>query len=88
MKKNGFTRRTISLLLVIMMVIQVLPLGVLAAKGDIVSLEDIGFDPETQNQKGAINWPIKIYDYLNDGMLFEPANSRADSASASVVGRK
>lgn len=80
MKKNVL-KRMLAMLLVVSLLLSAVPMGVLAAKGDIVSSEDIGFAPDTLNQSGVINWPVKIYDYLNDGMLFEPANSRADVAS-------
>ena len=82
MKMKGLCRRSLSLLLVAVMVVSMLPVSVFAAVGDIISSEDIGFDADTLDKSDVINWPVKIYDYLNDGMLFEPANSRADTASA------
>ena len=70
MKKTGFTKRMLALLLVVIMTVQLLPLSVFAAVGDLKSV-DTGIDVSTLKQADAINWPIKIYDYLNDGMLFE-----------------
>ena len=69
MKKTGLTHRILALLLVIVMTLQILPAGVFAL-GELRAVET-GIDPDTVNQKDAINWPIKIYDYLDDGMLFE-----------------
>ena len=85
MKKNVL-KRLMAMLLALVMLLSAVPLQVLAAKGDIINSGDIGLDVSTLNQSGVINWPIKIYDYLNDGMLFEPANSRWESNNSAVVG--
>ena len=85
MKKNVL-KRPLAMLLALVMLLSAVPMQVLAAKGDIIDGEGIGFDANTLNQNGVINWPIKIYDYLNDGMLFEPANSRLGSSDSAVAG--
>lgn len=55
MKKNVL-KRMLAMLLVVSLLLSAVPMGVLAAKGDIVSSEDIGFAPDTLNQSGVINW--------------------------------
>lgn len=77
MKKSGFAHRGLAMLLVLIMVLQWVPITSWAAVNDIATGNKggvLGFDTSTFNEEGAINWPIKIYDYLNDGMLFEYAN--------------
>ncbi len=83
MKKSGPASRALSLLLVLIMVFQLFP--VVAFAGEINTIASgtaagkTGVKTETLNQEGAINWPVKIYDYLNDGMLFEYANMLSSS---------
>ena len=87
MKKSGFAHRGLAMLLVLIMVLQVLPITSLAAINDIASGNKagvLGFDTSTFNKEGAINWPIKIYDYLNDGMLFEFANGLTEEIDTST----
>ncbi len=83
MKNTKFGVRVIALVLVMLMVASLLPLSTLAAtKFDMVTDRDItytGIQNDTLNKNGTINWPIKIYDYLADGMLFEYA--QADGAT-------
>ena len=69
------------MLLIMVTLISVVPTSVFAAINDIVG-NDSGVLPETLGQGGSINWPVKIYDYLNDGMLFEPATGRTGTSSA------
>ena len=78
MKKFGFARRALAMLLVIIMTLQIIPAGVLAlnSTGELVTGSEVhsnvtGIVNNTLSKDDAINWPIKIYDYLNDGMLFE-----------------
>lgn len=77
MKKSKFGLRVIALILTFIMVFSLIPMSVLAASiGDIGVGQfagSTGIDESTLNQNGTINWPIKIYDYLADGMLFEYA---------------
>ena len=80
MKKFGFTHRALALVLVLVMVLQVLPMGALAAVGDF-NTGDTGIVNSTLGKGGTISWPIKVYDYLNDGMLFECAQGYADAAN-------
>ena len=77
MKKIGFVHRLLVILLVMVMVVQVVPMGVWAALNDVAK-GDPGVDTSKLNDEGAIRWPVKIYDYLNDGMLFEYANALDD----------
>ncbi len=83
MKKSKFGVRVVALVLVTIMVASLLPLSTLAAtKFDMVTDRSItytGIENDTLNKNGTINWPIKIYDYLADGMLFEYA--QADGAT-------
>jgi len=87
MKKFNLGKRLIALVLVLIMVMSLVPLSVFAAtKGDIVTSENkgvVGFDTSTLNQNGTINWPVKIYDYLSDGMLFEFAQYQGSTLYSS-----
>ena len=85
MKKFGFGHRALALLLVVVMTLQLLPLGVLATFGDLQSW-DPGVQLDTMGKQDAINWPIKVYDYLSDGMLFEwfDTNTSASSSSPNI----
>ena len=77
MKKHGIGSRLLSLLLVLAMVMSFAPVSVFAAVGDIATDEktgDTGLSKDI-NTQDTISWPIKIYDFLNDGMLFEFANA-------------
>ena len=89
MKKTGFARRGLAMLLSLIMVLQMVPvIGSRASDDDIASGEDagdMGIYPSTLNQEGSINWPVKIYDYLNDGMLFEYANVLTQDISSSTT---
>lgn len=78
MKQFSFGKRFISWLLVLVTVVTLLPLSTLATaavnKNDIVVSANkgtTGIDTDTLNNNGTINWPIKLYDNLADGMLFE-----------------
>ena len=81
MKKFGFGHRALALLLVVVMTLQLLPLGVFAAFGDLQS-SDTGVDVSTIGKNDAINWPIKVYDYLSDGMLFEWMDTNTTTTSS------
>ena len=75
MKKNGIGSRIISMLLVLVMVLSVLPVSSFAAKGDKINGDNglkAGTDIDTSK---TISLPIKIFDYKNDGMLFDFAES-------------
>ncbi len=91
MKQSNFAKRLISLLLVVIMIATLLPLSSIAAmaatKDDIVTNEYkgvTGFKDGTLNQNGNINWPVKIYDNLSDGMLFEFAQYQGTSLLSSA----
>ncbi len=89
MKKSGFAHRGLAMLLALIMVLQMIPVSYSkAAVNDIASGDkagDMGIDASTLNQEGSINWPVKIYDYLNDGMLFEYANVLTQDISNSTT---
>ncbi len=82
------------MLLVLVMVLQWMPIAGFGAEINDIATGNkggvLGFDTSTFNKEGAINWPIKIYDFLNDGMLFEYANVLTeeidDSTSSDVAG--
>ena len=82
MKKLGIGKRLLSGLLALIMVLSLLPLSVFAAMGDLRDGET-GLDANIDT-KDTISWPIKIYDYLNDGLLFEYAS--AQDASLTNLG--
>ena len=91
MKQSNFVKRLTSLLLVVIMLVTLLPLSSIAAmaatKDDIVTNEYkgvTGFKAGTLNQNGNINWPVKIYDNLSDGMLFEFAQYQGSSLLSSA----
>ncbi|MBQ2244605.1 MAG: hypothetical protein II320_02065, partial [Oscillospiraceae bacterium] len=74
MKKLGFGSRLLAILLVLTMVMSYIPTSVLAAAvvGDTKSdKSDMGLAEGSLDTTDTIRWPIKVYDYLNDGMLFE-----------------
>lgn len=80
MKKFKFSSRLLAFVLVFIMLVTAAPLSALAGTIGWITTGTyagkVGFDTTTQNQDGTINWPIKIYDYLADGMLFDfPENS-------------
>lgn len=79
MKNSKFFKRVLALVLVFIMVAMLLPWSVMAVnKFDVVTDRDItytGINNNSLNQNGTINWPIKIYDYLADGLLFEFAQA-------------
>ena len=89
MKNLKLGRRVISFLLVFIMVVSLMPLSVMAATaGDIVTSANkgtTGIVNSSLNQNGAINWPIKVYDYLADGMLFEFAQNQSEKLSSNAL---
>ncbi len=73
MKQFGLGRRLMSLLLALAMIVAMIPAiqptKANAAVGDVF---DVGTGLTGNiDTSDTISWPIKIYDYLNDGMLFE-----------------
>ena len=77
MKKSKFGLRVIALILTFIMVFSLIPIQVLAAINDIATgteAGNTGIKNDTLGNNGTINWPVKIYDYLADGMLFEYSN--------------
>jgi hypothetical protein len=73
MKQFGLGRRLMSLLLALAMIVAMIPaIQPTRANAAVGDIEDIGTgltgDIDTSD---TISWPIKIYDYLEDGMLFE-----------------
>ena len=89
MRMGSLGSRLVALLLVTVMVVSMLPVGALAATVNDIAIGstagDTGVVDSTWGSTGTINWPIKIYDYLNDGMLFECATSTATGFSDRVV---
>ena len=85
MKKTSLTMRILAMVLVVIMTLQVVPLQAWAAAfGELKSVET-GIDVNTLKKEDAINWPIKIYDYLDDGMLFE-WNDSMNSGTSMATG--
>ena len=81
MKKIRLPHRILAMALVILMTVQLLPLNAFAF-GALQSW-DPGVDLSTLKQEDAINWPIKVYDYLSDGMLFEWMDTNTTTSSSS-----
>jgi len=77
MKKHSIGSKLLSTLLVLAMMLPSMPLGVLAALGDLVNVST-GLTGNIDTSS-TISLPIKVYDYLNDGMLFEFAESPAST---------
>ncbi len=74
MKIRKFFGRIMAFLLIMVMVVSICPVSTLAAVNDIASgtsAGNTGIVNSTLGTKSPINWPVKIYDYLEDGMLFE-----------------
>ena len=81
MKKNSMSSRALALLLALVMVLSVVPAGVFAANiGDLYA-GDTGIKNNTLGSEDPINWPVKIYDYLDDGILFECAQANIKDAA-------
>ena len=79
MRKYKIKERAFALILVLCMVFTMMPIDADAAsKGDIV---DGGMGMTDINYDDKITWPIEIYDYSNDGMLFEYASYTGNGAS-------
>ena len=79
MKKLGIGSRLLAGLLALTMIVSMIPLSVFAADGDLKDGET-GLDANI-NTLDTISWPIKVYDYLNDGLLFEYASAQDSSMS-------
>ena len=73
MKKFRIGKRLLAGLLALIMIVSIIPLSIFAGIGDIAAGKT-GLDTNI-NTLDTISWPIKVYDYLNDGMLFEYASS-------------
>ena len=83
MKKLGIGSRLLAMLLALTLLVSVLPISALAADGDLRDGET-GLDANI-NTLDTISWPIKVYDYLNDGLLFEYASAQ-DSSMTNLGG--
>ena len=78
MKRNGSGKRLIALVLALTMFVSLVPSvanRVLAAKAGDTFAGNTGLKGNI-NTQDTISWPIKIYDYLNDGMLFEYSSAQ------------
>jgi hypothetical protein len=79
MKKFHIGKRLLAGLLALIMIVSIIPMSVFAAVGDVADGKT-GLDTNI-NTLDTISWPIKVYDYLNDGMLFEYASASHTSIS-------
>ena len=84
MKKHGISKRILAMMLVLCMVFTMLPANAKAdettetiEKGS-VKPGDMGLKEDSIDYDDHIIWPIEIYDYENDGMLFEYAGATGD----------
>ncbi len=82
MKKTAFCKRLLTIVLALAILISAVPMGAMAATGDFGGFYDTGL-VDGINVQDSINWPIKIYDYLNDGMLFEYSSGSHQYATVS-----
>lgn len=81
MKKFGIGSRLLAALLALTMFVSLVPLSALAYDGQIYD-GVTGLDPDRNiDTKDTISWPIKVYDFLNDGMLFEYASAQDSEVS-------
>ena len=72
MKKTGFGKRALCMLLALVMIMSIVPSTVFAAQlGDILQKDTGLLEGSDIDVNDTISWPIKIYDYLNDGLMFE-----------------
>ncbi|MBQ8577484.1 MAG: fibro-slime domain-containing protein, partial [Clostridia bacterium] len=78
MKIRNKSKRVLSMFLVLAMVMTMLPLTVSAATVGTLEAGETGLDTDI-NTEDTISLPIKIYDYLNDGMLFEYAETQGSA---------
>ncbi len=89
MKKSKFGARILALVLTLIMVISIVPVSTWAAVHDITTGNyrgTVGVDLNSLGNNGEINWPVKIYDYHSDSMLFEYASSWMMDGSLSLEG--
>ncbi len=90
MKKFKFSSRVLAFVLAFVMIASLFPLSALAVNQfDIVTTDKYigtGIDNSTLNKDDAINWPIKVYDHLADGMLFEFAQNQGKTLYSSSRG--
>ncbi len=76
MKKTQISKRLLSLLCALTLVITMIPGSVYAAIGDKENVGSGLVNNKFTTDRNPVNLPIKIYDYLNDGMLFEYAEAQ------------
>ena len=79
MKKFHIGKRLFAGLLALVMIVSIIPFSAFADIGDVADGKT-GLDTNL-NTLDTISWPIKVYDYLNDGMLFEYASASHTSIS-------
>lgn len=94
MKKHRISKRIFAMLLVICMLFTMLPANVSAANaGDIVD-NGMGLYEDSEGKEAglsysdSITWPIEIYDYANDGMLFDYASMTGNGESFALLDDK
>lgn len=80
MKKHGMGKKLLAALLALAMVLPMMPLQAFAAVGDKQN-GNTGLQNGI-NTEDTIKLPIKIYDYLNDGMLFEYAENNVSGTAS------
>ena len=80
MKKHGMGKKLLAALLALAMVLPMMPLRAFAAVGDKQN-GNTGLQNGI-NTEDTIKLPIKIYDYLNDGMLFEYAENNVSKTES------
>ena len=91
MKKLHPASRILAFVLALAMILPMIPgrpLQVSAAIGDMGTGDEVGDTGLNGNinTNDTISWPIRVYDYLNDGMLFEFANDGTDTDIADDKG--
>ncbi len=90
MKQISFGQRLLAFILAMALFVSLVPAvannAYAASVGDIVQSEETGLTPGSLNTQDTISWPIKIYDYLNDGMLFEYSSAKDTTADGNPAG--
>ena len=80
MKNHTIGKKVLAALLALAMVLPMMPLRAFAAVGDKQN-GNTGLTGDI-NTEDTIKLPIKIYDYLNDGMLFEYAENNVSGTAS------
>ncbi|MBR3811280.1 MAG: fibro-slime domain-containing protein [Agathobacter sp.] len=86
MRKHRIKERAFAIVLVLCMVFTMMPTNAYAvSQGDVVGVGTGLMDDKT-DESDHIAWPIEIYDYHNDGMLFDFASATGVEGERFLLG--